>query len=259
MNFKIVFPNAHVVEPTNFVMNREGGGARYIFFHFVNPVEITLEGKNVITNPGAVILYSPNYPQIFHPIDVRLNHDYVDFETLNPDFFKDIEFPLNTIIYPRMSKTINSTIREINSILKREETGFALEMDAKFTMLLLDISKSINIKKSHKNFNLKGQLQKNFEEARLSLYTNPTHTNVSTLAESLGFSSSYFNKKYKELFHISPIDDISKARIEYTKNQLLQNQNIDTIVEALGFANNEYFYRWFKKMTGKTPKEFINE
>ena len=258
MNFNVLFPNSTVVEPSNFVMSRENGGARYMFFHFVNPVEITINGQTIITNPGAVILFAPNNPQIFKPYNGRLNHDYVDFEVLDEEFFENIHFPLNTIIYPRMSKYITASIKEINDLKRTENTGFAYEIDAKFTLLLLSISRSISTKKNHKDVESQEKLQNDFEQMRLSLYTNPSHVSVSTLAESMGFSSSYFNKKYKELFHISPIDDINKARIEYVKTLLLQNQNIDTIVDALGFSNNEYFYRWFKKMTGVTPKEYIN-
>lgn len=259
MNFNVLFPNASVIEPANFIMNREKGAARYMFFHFVNPVEITLNGNTFITNPGAVILFTPDYPQIFHPYHGRLNHDYVDFEVLDSSFFEQIHFPLNTVIYPRMSKVITSSINELYELKREEEVGFAYEIDAKFSLLLIEIGRSINIKKNHKDVENQVHLQNSFEQLRLSLYQDPTHKTVSNLAESLGFSSSYFNKKYKELFRVSPIDDINKARIEYVKTLLLQNQNINSIVDALGFANTEYFYRWFKKMTGITPKEFINK
>lgn len=258
MNFNVIFANSTTIEPPNFVMNREKGAARYMFFHFVNPVEISLDGQTFITNPGAVILYEPNYPQIFRPYNERLNHDYVDFEVIDEQIFENIHFPLNTVIYPRMSKYITASVKEINNAKREENAGFAYEIDTKFTLLLLSISRSISTKKNHKDVESQERLQSDFEQMRLSLYTNPSHASVSSLAESMGFSSSYFNKKYKDLFHISPIDDINKARIEYVKTLLLQDQNIDTIVDALGFSNNEYFYRWFKKMTGVTPKEFVN-
>ena len=137
MNFHVLFPNSSVIEPSNFIMNREKGAARYMFFHFVNPVEITINGNTTITNPGAVILFSPEQPQIFHPYHGRLNHDYIDFEVLNPSFFGSIHFPLNTVIYPRMSKLITSSINELNDIKREEEVGFDCEIDAKFTLLLL--------------------------------------------------------------------------------------------------------------------------
>ncbi len=258
MNFNVLFPNSAIIEPSNFVMNREKGGVRYMFFHFVNPVEITLDGQTFVTNPGAVILYAPNYPQIFRPYNGRLNHDYVDFEVINEKFFDDIHFQLNTVIYPRMSKVITASIKEINEEKKTEHAGFAYEIDAKFTLLLLSIARSLITKKNHKDVGLEAQQQNEFEQLRLSLYTDPSHATVSSLAASMGFSSSYFNKKYKELFHVRPIDDINQARIEYVKTLLLQNQNITTIVDALGFSNTEYFYRWFKKMMGVTPKAFIN-
>lgn len=258
MNFNVLFPKATAIEPANFVMDREKGAARYMLFHFISPVEITLDGTTFITNPGAVILFSPNYPQFFHPYQGRLNHDYVDFESLGTNFLDNIRFPLNTIIYPRMSKVITTTIQELYNANRREEIGLEYENDARFTLLLLEILRSINIKKNRRNGENHKHLEDIFEQLRLTLYTNPTHVNVSSLAESLGFSTSYFNKKYKELFHISPIEDINKARIEYVKALLLQNQSINSIVDALGFSNNEYFYRWFKKMTGMTPKEYIN-
>ena len=261
MNFNILFANASILEPPNFIMNRESGmsGQRFMLFHFVNPIEITINGKEIVTNPGAVILFTPDQPQIFHPFNGRLNHDYIDFELLDKSFFSAIHFPLNTIVYPRISKTITTTIKNINNIKTNEETGFEYEIDAMFSMLLLDIARTLNIKRNRRHIEKQNNLQETFEQMRLSLYTNPTHVTVASLAEYLGFSASYFNKKYKEILHTSPLKDINKARIEYAKTELLQNKDINSIVDSLGFANNEYFYRWFKQMTGLTPKEFIKK
>lgn len=57
-------------------------------------------------------------------------------------------------------------------------------------------------------------------------------------------------------------DYINKHRIEYAK-ELLQNadkdMNVENIMFECGFASKTTFYKNFKKFTGKTPKEYLND
>ena len=48
------------------------------------------------------------------------------------------------------------------------------------------------------------------------------------------------------------------VRIDKAKELLLQNQDrIFVIAQKVGFNDTSYFNRIFKKVTGYTPKEFI--
>lgn len=78
------------------------------------------------------------------------------------------------------------------------------------------------------------------------------------LARISNFSKYHLCKKFKEKTKTSIINYILMVRIDKAKELLLQNQDrIFVIAQKVGFNDTSYFNRIFKKVTGYTPKEFI--
>ena len=67
-----------------------------------------------------------------------------------------------------------------------------------------------------------------------------------------------FGNEFKEKTKTSIINYILMVRIDKAKELLLQNQDrIFVVAQKVGFNDTSYFNRIFKKVTGYTPKEFI--
>lgn len=103
---------------------------------------------------------------------------------------------------------------------------------------------------------------------------NPNHTQLANFKKlvNLHFAEKKLPKEYAELLHITPgqlnnicnellgkpAGDIIKDRIMLEAKRMLVNAGI-TIAEIawqLGFSDNSYFSKYFKKNTGATPDEF---
>ncbi|MBQ1935624.1 MAG: helix-turn-helix transcriptional regulator, partial [Clostridia bacterium] len=73
-------------------------------------------------------------------------------------------------------------------------------------------------------------------------------------------SRSRFSVLYQKIFHVSPIRDLIRARIERACYYLSSGtQSIPEIAELCGYQNEYHFIRQFKEETGMTPGAFRNK
>ena len=82
---------------------------------------------------------------------------------------------------------------------------------------------------------------------------------VNDFAQELGVSRTVLYAKIKKVFDSSPNNLVLNMRIEYAKRMLLHSgAHISEIAYSCGFSDPKYFSRCFKKLTGKSPSEYMN-
>lgn len=80
---------------------------------------------------------------------------------------------------------------------------------------------------------------------------------VTQLADLCGLSVNRFTDLFKAVAKITPLQYIHKKRVEYAKARLKKSQDeIPAICFDAGFNDLSFFYRVFKKHTGKSPLAF---
>lgn len=92
------------------------------------------------------------------------------------------------------------------------------------------------------------------------------HANLSAnlsltrLAEQCHFHPVYLSRAYKEATGMTISDYISQVKLDKAK-QLLRGSrySVHEISEQLGFASDNYFCRWFRKNTRRSPHSFREE
>ncbi|MGB9682258.1 MAG: helix-turn-helix domain-containing protein [bacterium] len=85
--------------------------------------------------------------------------------------------------------------------------------------------------------------------------------NFNFIAESFHYSSSYLSRVFTQYIGINPSRYLIDLRINRAK-YLLKNYkelSIKQISEAIGYPDQSYFSRLFKRITGKTPIEYREE
>lgn len=81
---------------------------------------------------------------------------------------------------------------------------------------------------------------------------------VSTMAKRANMSETAFRNRFKKEVGCSPLDYITRRRIEEAKKMLvLGNDSVTNIAYALGFSSSQYFATVFKRITGQSPKQFM--
>jgi len=84
--------------------------------------------------------------------------------------------------------------------------------------------------------------------------------NIDELSYMVNMSPCYFRKKFKNRTNCSPVQLITKFRIEMAKKLLISsNSTIVEIANKVGIEDEKYFSRIFKKIQGYSPSEFRNK
>lgn len=91
-------------------------------------------------------------------------------------------------------------------------------------------------------------------------YINKHYTEALTLtsiAENFGYSTSYITKLFRNFLGKGTVDYINDLRLTAACEYLISsNHTIGEISNKIGFSNQYYFTRLFKRKYGVTPKEF---
>jgi two-component system response regulator YesN len=79
------------------------------------------------------------------------------------------------------------------------------------------------------------------------------------IADRFFLSREYISRKFKQEYQETITDYVTRIRIEKAK-ELLENPylKIYDVAEAVGYQNDKYFIKVFKKIEGQTPSEFRN-
>ena len=77
------------------------------------------------------------------------------------------------------------------------------------------------------------------------------------LVEVSGVSKRTLQILFQKYFHLSPAEYLAKERVEYAKTLLHSHTLlISEVADLCGFSSAESFSRFFKKHTGKSPRQF---
>ncbi|MBE7493468.1 MAG: AraC family transcriptional regulator [Verrucomicrobiaceae bacterium] len=80
---------------------------------------------------------------------------------------------------------------------------------------------------------------------------------VAELAQLSGMSESHFSRQFKAAMGTSPIDWLRRERINQAKRRLIEsNDPVKEIARQVGYHDQFFFSKDFKKMTKLTPTQF---
>lgn len=83
---------------------------------------------------------------------------------------------------------------------------------------------------------------------------------LNELAAALALSPGYLSTLFKQVTGKNFIDYTTEVKIEYAKKLLKEsNLKIYQVSDFMGYENAYYFSRVFRKVTGMTPREFIDK
>ena len=148
---------------------------------------------------------------------------------------------------------------QIFSILSEESSSIPYRnelMDIKLREMFIHISREALDAESAQD--VKSDVYEAFKRLRIRAFANiAENPSISDMARDVHLSESRFYALYKQIFGISPKNDLIIARIERAKNLLEQNKyNNSEIAAMTGYTNEYHFIRQFKKIEGITPGEY---
>lgn len=153
-----------------------------------------------------------------------------------------------------MPESLTRAVELLKSSRDRlSEPGFADKLDlACYSLvheaMLLLVEKQTDLSEVDKKIlNIASYLQTHYAEK----------CDIDKLAAKYGFSRRNFLRYWDKLFHCTPGEYLSKLKLLEAKRMLKEtNLPLSEIARQLGFCDNGYFCRFFRRHTGLTPRKF---
>ena len=255
MNFNILSFETDATEKTGFLINRPGGKNQYVFARFRTPTVIQDSASSELRRPDACILFSPNKRQMYSSPSHDLVHDYVTFKVSNGLFFEQIGFKTDTVFYPSSYKLLDETLSVMQSDSFFSAIARSEAINSALTRLFISLAQDMYLKSAGETL----PAAESFFYLRNDMFLHPQEYTVKDMAQKMHFSLPYFSMRYKQLFGISPMRDLTEAKLSLAKRLLADGQHPQEISEYLNFDSLPNFYNWFKKNAGMTPNNFLLE
>ena len=78
-------------------------------------------------------------------------------------------------------------------------------------------------------------------------------------AKAAGLSPNYLSSLFKQITGVSFREQLCRVRVEQSKRLLLSTDySLDDIAAAVGFSDQSYYCRVFKRIVGLTPGQYRN-
>ncbi len=225
--------------------------------HFHENYEITLVlqgemkvnlGEKVIdVTEGDIMIIPPNTP---HSGSGGTNYMDIYLKAIDMDFY-------DSAIVHDHDGSMRNIFLMLKKIVSEKETNFVKIAD-KLLDLLCEYMKKYLEKDFKYDFvvKIKNKIYENIPNAKFS---------ISEEVRNLGFNVDYFRRCFREELLCTPLEYMTKLRIERAKKLLTQRTfgSVEKVAGLCGFADCFYFSKIFKKCTGLSPRDYrkavINE
>jgi YesN/AraC family two-component response regulator len=217
--------------------------------HFV------IKDINYNVGKGGVVLYKPNEPQCYdYKLQDKPDIYWIHFTGCKADqFLETLELTKENPIQLQINEDLSELFEKIITELRMGRYLNTEMTEVYFRQLLISISR-IN----HMDDITKQSYNSLFDEV-INHFNREyqSNINIADYAANQHISCSWFIREFKGYTGYSPKQFITNLRIQHAK-ELLNNLylSVNDVSELVGYDNQLYFSRIFRKNTGMSPSEY---
>ena len=213
---------------------------------------------NIISNPGVKSYWEFIY---INPADfLRAQHEFGKRE-LERNMRK-----IESVQIKKQRKEIPLFAQELECLMdqiRTQEYGYRACVKGLVYTLLMEIVKITSME----SLEIKSVQNPNWDKLKkieLAMQYVDTHyaeeIRISDIANAAYISESYLRRIFVENYNMSPLRYVNFVRIDFAC-KILRDQalNINEVAQKVGFDNTSTFIKNFKKIVGKTPKQWRKE
>lgn len=208
------------------------------------------EEKEWATFRAAMESYNQNViRELLGIMEMRVNQEK---QLYLPGFFMHIKRIITSIERFIMDNQALLSVKRIEQLM--EEFYCADTISDIFLHLNLYICKALQSYYDKKNAMKKQPIMKAEEYMNKNYMEDIT---LDDLAQLVGLSTAYFSKLFKSVEGVNYIDYLTQIRIDKSKKLLINtNMSIKSIASTVGYIDEKYFRKLFKKTVGIKPSEY---
>lgn len=214
-----------------------------------------------ITFPGQLHGYSNEFvePYEFYSIQIDVS---------NPDSLLGLNENYSRTMYQNLLNT-KKILQECevqrlwmgNSHIKLLRTAFNFFSDFETTSIQIGsqylscfISSLSYLQPVQEDSQIHPHIQRSVEYMQAHFLENPS---LQTIADTTGYSLSYFKARFKQEMGTTPLDYLTNLRLEYARTQLTESsRSITQIASDMNYSSSSYFCWAFKKLTSYSPRTY---
>lgn len=244
---------ACVIEKNFKTKNDKGRQDYYLLYLYKGKMNLGINEENTVISSGQLIVIPPDTPFCYDNEGTSaIEYLWVHFSGFNADnLLEKTCIECNKILTVGFDERIIEYFMGLFSEYAERDIGFEMSCVSRLIAICVLFGRCIN----------KSSLNDTVIDLSASLnyiYKNfNTEIRVDSLAEMEHLSTGYYRNLFKRQTGMSPIDYIIEIRICHSR-ELLSNTNlsIKEISSMVGYEDQLYFCRLFKKKTELTPKKY---
>lgn len=234
--------------------NDTGRNDYYILYLNKGKMNIGLDGKFQPMKGGELVVFSPKTPYFYNNNEKNSQVEYIWLHFSGFEAKKMLEktaVECNKILTVGFDERIIESFAGLFDEYKARDTGFEASCVSRLIALCVLFGRCI------KKASGKG------ENPNLSASVNYIHKNynsninVEFLAKMEHLSLGYYRQVFKRRTGMSPVDYITGVRLRHGCELISRtNLSIKEIAALVGYDDQMYFSRIFKKKLGVSPKNY---
>ncbi|CAG7634155.1 helix-turn-helix domain-containing protein [Paenibacillus allorhizosphaerae] len=205
-------------------------------------------------NQSLLIDSSPEQPLCY--FTVRMDYKFIEWEgmqirSVEPD---DRVLPFDYVVPMPDKETMLGEMQRLHSLWHSKQPGYEWGTKLAFMNILQRVSEKQQLQEEH---NLMAQSILKCKDYIRNHYHEPLERE--TLARKASLSTSYFSVMFKKHTGYSPVQYITKIRLDKAKLLLRQKHlTIADVAREVGFRDPLYFAKVFSHEIGVPPREYRN-
>lgn len=221
------------------------------FLTYQDKTQEIVKGDFFIMPPHSQITYYPNKEDPWSYIWLEFNGSMVK-TLLDKTSYSEANYVFKDDKNHSLKRALVEMIYRDNNLFDDAESlSVASYLLRVFSFLLKNYPKS-----QKTNISKREQTLIQIEKYLLAHYDNP-NLSMEEVARVFSFSQSYLTRLFKSEAGITPIQYVNELRMKRAIELLnLHSFTIDQIAEAVGYDNQFYFTKRFKKYYGVPPSKY---
>mgnify|MGYP000433979312 FL=1 len=233
----------------------------YCLYLFKSPMIVSFDEGEKKLEPWTFILYDIGVTQNFRFAEESGRYDLLHFSGEEvKDFLLEINIPLNQPFQTYNAQYVSELIKHLNRETICEYPFRLITLDTLLRYLLWNIAKSLyDIGSSTQS--VRDDYTLELRKLRKMIEASPQEKwTIDRMASMMHISKSFFCRLYMQFHRVSPGQDLQNIRMEQAMYLLsCQGLSVRETAKKIGYENEYYFIRLFRKKYGKTPGEFARE
>lgn len=162
------------------------------------------------------------------------------------------------------NKLMNKALEQIIFSDTNKEFAYQLKIKAAVLIIIEELLVNSGIDKSVKNTNSSNESAISLEHVKMVLffisgnYMFPEKVTLEELGKRFGLSIPYLCRIFKKYTHMTVGEYLQKLRCSHAISFIQNGSSLESISDAVGIQDYNYFCRMFKKTVGLSPSKYRN-